>query len=38
MTAAKAENDEIWEIFCTVYCLGRNPKQLAIWYRCSSEE
>jgi len=20
------ENGEVWVIFCTIYCLGRNPK------------
>jgi len=32
------ENGEVREIFCTIYCLDRNPKQLEIWYGCSSEE
>jgi len=37
MIGAMAENSEVWALFCTVYCLGRNPALLAIWYKCSSE-
>jgi len=26
MLGERVENDEIWEAFCTVYCLRRNQK------------
>jgi len=38
MISAMMGDNEVWEIFCTIYYLGRNPKQLAIWYGCSSKE
>jgi len=26
MNGARVEHGEVWEIFCTIYSLGRNPK------------